>query len=196
MHCPRAPKDRASEGHRPKNRHPQKRKGKLVFCRPRASRSSSHGRDVGLALPGLRLLLVPVGGSGCWLLVPCRSCRPPVFSGVFLRNVCCGHGRRPHKRAFLSGVPVVTIAVVVMEPTTGSSFDVALFSSSSFHGRCSRRRRMFIVIVMMRAVHRTGFIPRGLIVYRHHIRFVCGRPWPGSCRVYCWRHHELFGFAH
>ena len=60
------------EGRRPKNRHSE-RKSKAVSCRPRASRSSSQGRDVGSALSGLRFLALPVGRSGWLVLVPCRS---------------------------------------------------------------------------------------------------------------------------
>ena len=72
VRCPRASTlERATnKGHRPKNRHPQKRKGKLVFSRPLAPRSSSQGSDVGFALSGLRHLAVPVGRSGWPVLVP------------------------------------------------------------------------------------------------------------------------------
>ena len=69
-HCLWAPTPEPSkEGYRPKNRHPE-RKGKTASCRPRASRSSSHGRDVGSALSGLRFLALPVGRSGWLVLVP------------------------------------------------------------------------------------------------------------------------------
>ena len=101
MHCPRAPTlEPSKEGHRPKNRHPQ-RKGKVVSCRPRASRSSSQGRGVGSALPGLRLLALPVGRSGWPVLIPCRSWLFPWFFLGWLT-------RAPSKALALSGTPLRT----------------------------------------------------------------------------------------
>ena len=90
-HCPWAPTPEPSkEGHRPKNRHSE-RKGKAVSCRPRASRSSSQGRDVGSALSGLRLLTLPVGRSGWPVLIPCRSWLFPwFFSGWMTRALSQG----------------------------------------------------------------------------------------------------------
>ena len=73
MHCPRAPTLEPSSKQRAPTQEPaaSERKSKVVSCQPRASRSSSQGRDVGLALSGLRFLALPVGRSGWPVLVPC-----------------------------------------------------------------------------------------------------------------------------
>ena len=66
VHCPRAPTlEPSKEGHRPKNRHSE-RKGKVVSCRPRASRSSSRmgGKSGRLCLVCVSLLCLLVALVG------------------------------------------------------------------------------------------------------------------------------------
>ena len=103
MHCPRAPTlEPSKEGHRPKNRHSE-RKDKVVSCRPRASRSSSQGRDVGSALPGLRFLALPVGRSGWLVLVPCRSSLfPLVLFGLVDKGTVPSTGSFRHSLTYYS----------------------------------------------------------------------------------------------
>ena len=111
VHCPRAPTLEPSSKQRAPTQEPapSARKSKVVSCRPRASHSSSQGRDVGLALSGLRFLALPVGRSGWPVLVPCPlsllvvSLVVPCFFGC-VSSLCLKRtGRRPRNRAFLSG---------------------------------------------------------------------------------------------
>ena len=83
VHCPRAPTLEPSSKRRAPTQEPapSERKSKVVSCRPRASHSSSQGRDVGLALSGLRFLALPVGRSGWPVLVPLSLVAPGCFPG-------------------------------------------------------------------------------------------------------------------
>ena len=96
------PRTEQKKGHRPKNRHSE-RKGKAVSCRPRASRSSSQGRDVGSAVSGLLFLVLPVGRSGWLVLVPCRSWLfPLVLSGLDDKGTVPSTGSFRHSLTYYS----------------------------------------------------------------------------------------------